>query len=404
MAKFTLEQAATEAVRELRNRGFTAYFAGGSVRDSLLGRPSKDVDIATDALPEQVVGVFPKSFLVGAHFGVVLIKHRSHHFEVATFRTASSYGEVRGAVRLAFSSPQEDAQRRDFTINGLFFDPIAEQVVDYVHGQQDLAARLIRGVGNPRERFAEDYLRLLRAIRFAVVLDFQIEPQTWLAMLELSPKIQEVSADRVKEELRTLLLHPSRGRAFQLLEESGLLSGIFPELATQDLRHMRGMLSHLPETVELSLPLAIVLHALPDSAESVLRGLRFPNEVVAEVVTLVANQQGVARAHEMGVAEQIRFMSRPTFLLELELFRVRSLAEAAGLDAYHFLLQKWRAHGGESMIPPRLVNGRQLLQLGCPSGVVLGQMLEDIQTLQLEGKLHTEAEALAWAGRQIHSS
>src|SRR2546430_13161904 len=196
-----MERVAREVAARLRESGHVAYFAGGCVRDMVRGLIPKDYDIATDARPEAVQTLFPRMFAVGAHFGVILVLENGFQFEVATFRSDDTYVDGRHPSAVHFSSPEEDAQRRDFTINGMFYDPVAEQVIDLVGGQADITAKLVRAIGEPAQRFAEDRLRMLRAIRFATVLEFEIESETWSALQQSSSSITEISAERIRDEL-----------------------------------------------------------------------------------------------------------------------------------------------------------------------------------------------------------
>lgn len=226
----SLSLAATKLVRRLRESGFVAYFAGGCVRDALLGKKPKDVDIASDAEPEQVRSLFPRTVAVGAKFGVLRVLEGSFEFEVATFRSDGVYLDGRRPVSVTFSSPVEDAKRRDFTINGMFYDPIEDNVVDFIGGKLDLEHRLIRAIGDPTARFSEDHLRLLRGVRFAASLDFEIEKATWQAVRQNACQINTVSAERVRDELVKIFADPHRLRGLDLLDQSGLLQVVLPEV------------------------------------------------------------------------------------------------------------------------------------------------------------------------------
>src|SRR5207248_502165 len=218
-----MEKTAREICSRLRGHGHMAYFAGGCVRDMVRGCTPKDIDIVTDARPEQVQRIFPRTHAVGAHFGVVVVIENEFQFEVATFRSDNVYLDGRRPTAVHFSSPEEDAKRRDFTVNGMFFDPNGNRVIDFVGGRADLEAKLIRAIGHPRQRFAEDRLRLLRAVRFATTLDFQIEQKTWEALIASAPAIMQVSAERIRDELVRIFLSPHRLRGWDLLDASGLL-------------------------------------------------------------------------------------------------------------------------------------------------------------------------------------
>jgi poly(A) polymerase len=226
----SLSLAATKLVRRLRESGFLAYFAGGCVRDALLGKPPKDIDIATEAEPDDVQRLFARTVAVGVKFGVVRVLESGFEFEVATFRSDGVYLDGRRPESVTFSSPEQDAKRRDFTINGMFYDPLTDQVVDFVGGKSDLEQRLVCAIGNPNERFAEDHLRLLRAVRFAAALEFEIEPATWQAVTQNAQQIKTVSQERIRDELVKIMADPHRVRGLDLLDSSGLLAHILLEV------------------------------------------------------------------------------------------------------------------------------------------------------------------------------
>ncbi len=225
-----MEIAARRIVEKLRRNGHAAFFAGGWVRDRLLGRPSNDIDIATSALPREVLRLFPNSIAIGAAFGVVQVRAYGRAYDVATFRTEGPYLDGRHPSSVTFTGPEQDALRRDFTVNGLFYDPVAARVIDYVHGRADLRRRVLRAIGDPADRFGEDRLRMLRAVRLACALGFRIEPATWRAVRRRAADIKTVSAERVRDELTKLLTAPGRARGLDLLRDSGLLAHILPEV------------------------------------------------------------------------------------------------------------------------------------------------------------------------------
>lgn len=421
-------------MRRLRDHGHEAVFAGGCVRDLLRGVDPTDYDIATSAIPSQVQEIFPKSQAVGAHFGVVIVRAGGHHFEVATFREDGDYGDGRRPTSVRFTTAEQDAQRRDFTINGLFFDPVGSQVLDYVGGQADLSARIVRAIGDPSARFREDHLRLMRAVRFATVLDFQLEPATWAAVCADAPRLAHIAIERVRDEFVKTLLHPRRLRGFDLLCDSGLMAQIIPEiLALKGCEqppefhpegdvfvHTRLMLSLLPPIVSTPLLLAVLLHDIAKPATrtwdeaagrvrfnghdklgatmtgDILRRLRFPNDTIAATTAMVANHMAFMNVQQLRPAKLRRFMARETFPDELELHRVDCLGSNGLLDNLEFLQEKQREFANEPLIPPRLVDGNDLMALGVRKGPALGRLLEEIQTLQLEGRLNTKQEALAW--------
>ena len=437
-AQMTLmETTARTLVERLRVAGHIAYFAGGCVRDLVRGQTPKDVDIATDARPEEVQKIFQRTYAVGAHFGVIVVLENDWQFEVATFRADGAYLDGRHPVAVNFSSPEEDARRRDFTINGMFFDPPNEAVIDFVGGRDDLKARIVRAIGDPARRFAEDRLRLLRAIRFATVLEFEIEPLTWEAIAQAAPTIREISAERIREELVRIFLSPQRVRGWELLDASGLMKEILPELEAMKgcaqppqfhpegdvFRHTRLMLELLPEEVSLPLVLSVLFHDIgkpPTSSvdetgrirfnghdrvgaemtEALMQRLRFSRAEIEATVEVVRQHMVFKDVPKMRIAKLKRFMARPTFIDELELHRVDCASSHGMLDNYEFLQRKQEEFANEPIIPPPLVRGDDLIALGMKPGPHFGEILESVETRQLEGELRDREEALAWIKRK----
>lgn len=430
-----LRKLAAEVAGKLRSAGYTAYFAGGCVRDFLLGVEPHDYDIATNALPEQVRMIFPKCPMVGAHFGVALVRHGGAAFEIATFRTDGDYVDGRRPESVDFRGPEEDAQRRDFTVNGLFLDPESGEVIDFVGGQADLKHRVLRAIGDPAQRFREDHLRLLRAVRFAASLGWEIEPVTWAALKSEAHCLPGISMERIREEFVRIMLHPNRVRGLDLLDESGLLFHILPEMealkgCTQPPEfhpegdvwvHTRLMLSLLPETVSIPLVLSVLLHDIAkpstrtvdddaaarirfhghdklgaEMTEAILRRLKFSNDIIDATVEAVANHMKMQHVKDMRVAKLKRFLASPTIADQLELHRADCLGCHGMLDNWHFLKEKLEEFSQAPVIPPRLLNGHDLQQLGYPPGAALGKILTAVQDLQLEGFLTTAEEATAW--------
>lgn len=428
-----MKRAAVTVIKTLVSAGHQALLAGGCVRDSLMGRPAKDYDVATSAHPSEVMKLFPGSLTVGAHFGVVVVRREGHNIEVATFRKDGAYTDGRHPESVTFTDAEEDARRRDFTVNGLFLDPLKDEVLDFVGGRADLRAGLIRAIGDPRQRIAEDHLRLLRAVRFATVLGFEIEPGTWAAVCDLAPKIASVSAERIRDEISKILIHSRRLEGFDLLVESGLMAAVLPEILK--LRgceqppqfhpegdvfvHTRLMLSHLPEDSSLPLVLSVLFHDIAKPAtqtvdetgrirfnghdklgaemtDAILRRLKFPNHVIEPVIEAVANHMAFINVPKMRTARLKRFMSRPGFEDEMQLHRVDCLGSSGELDTFEFVRARQKEFASQPLIPPRLLNGADLIQLGWKSGPALGAVLTAIQNLQLEGALNTREEALDW--------
>jgi putative nucleotidyltransferase with HDIG domain len=428
----SLSLAATKLVRRLRESGFIAYFAGGCVRDALLRKQPKDIDIATDAEPEDVQKLFARTVAVGVKFGVVRVLEGEFEFEVATFRSDGIYLDGRRPATVTFSSPEEDAKRRDFTINGMFYDPVEDQVVDFVGGKSDLERRVVRAIGNPGERFSEDHLRLLRAIRFAAALDFEIEPATWKAITGNAHQIVSVSHERVRDEFMKIISDRHRVRGLDLLDQSGLLQKILPEVSRMHgceqppqfhpegdvYVHTRLMLSLLPADASPWLVLSVLLHDIgkpvtysfdevdqrirfnghdqvgADMASEIMTGLRFSNEAIDTVVEAIRNHMVFKDTPNMRPAKLRRFMGRQNFPLELELHRVDCLGSHGDLQTYDLLVNKQQEFQNEPIIPPPLLTGRDLIVLGLKPGPRFGEILEAVQTAQLDGEVTDRAGAL----------
>jgi poly(A) polymerase len=432
-----MEKTAREVAQRLRAHGHVAYFAGGCVRDMVRGLVAKDFDVATDATPNTVQKIFSHTYAVGAHFGVVVVVENGFNFEVATFRSDGAYLDHRHPVDVRFSSPEEDAKRRDFTINGMFFDPEKNEVIDFVDGRADLEAKLVRAIGDPAARFAEDRLRMLRAVRFATVLDYKIDNQTWDALVASAASINEISAERIREELLKIFLSPNRVRGWDLLDRSGLMRTILPELDAMKgclqpeqfhpegdvFEHTRLMLELLPEKVSVPLVLSVLFHdvAKPVTAtvdetgrirfnehdrigaamtESIMERLRFSRAEIEAVVEMVRQHMVFKDVPKMRVAKLKRFMARPTFEEELELHRVDCASSHRMMENYEFLLRKREEFANEPIIPPPLVRGDDLIALGMNPGPKFGEILEAVETRQLEGALKDREEALDWVKRE----
>lgn len=420
----------------LKERGYIAYFAGGCVRDFLRGEMPKDYDIATSAPPDVVEKLFPKTIPVGKQFGVILVVEGVRNFEVATFRSEGPYQDGRHPSKVQFTIPEEDAKRRDFTINGLFYDPFTQRVIDYVEGKRDIERRLIRSIGKPEVRFEEDKLRLLRAIRFAANLGFEIEPETQRWIERLASKIHQVSAERIRDELVKIFTRPAAGRGLELLSSSGLLREILPEVeAMRGVQqppefhpegdvfiHTRMLLDRLcnPSPV---LAFAALLHDVgkpptfqiregrirfyehshvgAQMAGQIMRRLRFSNDEIEAVVTCVANHMKFAHVKEMREGKLKRFISTPTFPTELELHRVDCESSHGLLDNYYFLQEKVEEFKKEELRPKPLLTGDILIELGMKPGPEMKPILEEAFELQLENRLRTKEEAKAWARKKI---
>ena len=432
-----MKAVAIEIVSRLRAAGHVAYFAGGCVRDLLRGVAAQDFDIATSATPAEVQRLFPKTIPVGAAFGVVLVLEGGGQFEVATFRSDAAYLDGRHPSAVQFGSPEEDAQRRDFTVNGLFLDPVTDRVFDYVGGRADIERQVIRCIGEPRHRFAEDKLRLLRCVRFASNLQFTIDPATAAAVREMAGQIQGVSAERIRDELIKTLTRPHAGQGLALLAETGLLREVLPEVAALQrveqpaefhpegdvFTHTRMMLDDLPAYPGIVLAFAVLLHDIgkpptfvraPDRirfndhdivgqalAEQVLRRLRFSNDQIEQITLCVGGHMRFQHVQSMRPAKLKRLLARPTFPVEMELHRIDCRASHGKLDNYVFLKTKAAELPAEVIRPAPLVTGHDLLAVGFTPGRRLGAVLAEVAELQLEDQLQSQAAALAYARQRL---
>ena len=432
---------AKQIVARLQQAGFAAFWVGGCVRDFLLGRAAQDFDIATDARPEQVEQLFLKTIPVGKKFGVVIVVEGGHQFQVATFRAEADYQDGRRPETVVFANAGADASRRDFTVNGLFYDPLTEKIHDWVGGEKDLRAKIIRTIGPPEERFGEDHLRMLRAVRFAAQLDFAIEPPTFAAIRVLAPKIKIISAERVRDELIKLFAPPHAARGLVLLRDSGLLEHILPEVAAtiqcaqspdfhpegSVFNHLRLMLEKLPRDAAAALPWAVLLHDIAkpvtaerdvatgrihfyghekvgaEMAESILSRLRFPNKPTEAIVACVRHHMQFKDVKQMRKATLRRLLLRETFPLELELHRLDCLGSHGGLEYYDFLVQQAEELKHQPALRPPLLTGDDLMALGVPPGKALGALLAEIRELQLSDELATPDQAQAWVKQKLAS-
>jgi poly(A) polymerase len=435
----SFREAAVEIARRLQRAGFAAFWVGGCVRDFLLGCEPHDYDIATDAKPEQVEKLFRKTIPVGKKFGVVIVVEGQQQFQVATFRAEADYRDGRRPEKVVFASAEADALRRDFTVNGLFYDPATEQIHDWVGGEKDLRAKIIRTIGEPEERFAEDHLRLLRAVRFAARLDFEIEPRTFAAIQSLAPKIKLISAERIRDELLKLFRPPHAARGLVLLRDSGLLEPVLPELAATIscgqspeyhpegtvFEHIRLMLEKLPPGADELLPWVVLLHdiAKPVTAErdsttgaihfyghekigaelarAILNRLRFPRKQIDEIVACVLHHMQFKDVKQMRKATLRRLLLRETFPLELELHRLDCLGSHGDLEHHDFLVEQAEELEQTPAMRPPLLTGDDLIALGMKPGPALGVLLAEIREMQLADELKTPRQARAWVKKKL---
>jgi len=427
-------EQATEIVRALRAAGHEAFFVGGGVRDLLRGVPPADYDIATSAEPEAVRALFPRTVPVGAAFGVILVLVGDERFEVSTFRREGPYSDGRRPDSVAFADARQDVLRRDFTVNGLLYDPLTGEVRDYVGARADLERQLIRAIGDPRARFLEDRLRLLRAVRFAANLGFAIEPLTFAALRELAPQIRSVSAERIREELTKLLTRPGARRGLELLEESGLLAVILPEVAAlagvaqpPEFHPEGDVLVHTALALELfealpearrtaTLAFAVLLHDIGKPATFVLadrirfnehekvgaelaarvcRRLRFSNAETERIVALVEGHMCLKDVRKMRPATLKRLLAREEIEELLELYRIDCRASHGKLGKYEFARKMQAELSQAELKPPRLLTGDDLRALGWPPGPSYRLMLRAVEDAQLDGEIATREAALA---------
>lgn len=399
------QQFAHEVVEKLRAAGFEAYWAGGCVRDELLGRIPKDYDVATSAKPPEIQSLFPRSIAVGAAFGVITVvgPKRAGQIEVTTFREDATYSDGRHPDSVSFSTPERDAQRRDFTINGLFYDPADQRVIDFVGGRADLERRVVRAIGNPRDRFDEDKLRMLRAVRFATTFGFSLDPQTEAAIHELAPELTLVSAERITMEMRLMLVQEARAKAVEMLERVRLLPVILPELSpsgsganlTGD--EWQNSLCALAELEAPSFPLALatLLHAQAsvEQAEAIALRWKLSTRDGGLTCWLLQNQSALMGARGMPWPKLQRLMISPDIRELIELHRAIAVARREATDDFTFC-EEVLAKPPEELNPKPLLSGDDLIAHGLRPGKHFQGLLEAVRNAQLEGKVRTREEAL----------
>jgi poly(A) polymerase len=449
---------ATSIVQALRQRGFQAYLVGGCVRDLLLGREPKDYDVATNATPQQVMEIFPETYAVGAQFGVVLVpapdqdadcgsseqqpSSKSRAVEVATFRSDIGYTDGRHPDEVRFSGdPREDVARRDFTINGMLLDPLHGQtpgeVLDFVGGRKDLEAGIIRTIGDAEHRFSEDKLRMMRAVRFAARFEYAIEPATFAAMQKLADGIEVVSRERVRDELTRMLTEGHGRRALLLMDESGLLPHVLPDISAMKgveqppefhpegdvFAHTLLLLENLPQPCPVTLAWGALLHDVgkpptfrraPDRirfddhvdvgvkmAEEICQRLRFSNDDTAQIRALVENHMRFSHATRMSESTLKRFLRLPAFEEHLALHRADCLASHRNLSTYEFINQKRAEIPVEKIRPSPLVTGDDLIAAGHIPGPKFREILHAVEDAQLEGRLPSRDAALEFVRREF---
>jgi putative nucleotidyltransferase with HDIG domain len=430
------ESLARAVIAKLRSAGQQAWLVGGCVRDLLLGCHPKDYDVATDARPDRLMDLFPKSGRVGAHFGVVLVRDAFSQVEVATFRSDGDYADGRRPDAVRFESdPRQDVLRRDFTINGLLMDPDTREVLDYVEGRADLDRRIVRAIGDPVARFREDHLRMLRAIRFAARLGFEIDTATFDAIRADHALIRRVSAERVRDEIVRILTEGGARRGFELLDATGLLAEILPEIAAMKgveqppeyhpegdvWTHTLLLLEQLDRPTA-TLALGALLHDVgkPPTfriadrirfdghveegvhmAHEILTRLRFSRDEMEQVEALVANHMKFKDVHQMRESTLKRFLRMPAFEEHLELHRLDVMSSNRRLESYNFVLDKLENLGEEHLKPPKLLTGADLIAAGYRPGPQFTEILKTVEDAQLEGRIQTAGEAMELVKEQF---
>lgn len=398
--------AALDVVRRLQESDFVALFNGGCVRDMLMGNPPKDYDVATSATPDQVLRLFKRTVKVGVKFGVVLVRIGRFAIEVATFRTDLAYADGRRPTGVAFTNPRDDARRRDFTINGMFYDPIADQVMDYVGGRADLEAGIIRAIGEPEQRFAEDHLRLLRAVRLAARLNFEIDPVTWEAMCHHAVEIARISPERIRMELEMILSHPSRAPAVEMLQRSGVLLHLWEDadLLSGKEECSISVLAALPKSARFEQGLAALLHPLTQrQVNKACRALRCSNETLETVGWLVGNQDAPADPDALTLADLKRLMAHAAFDELMDLFAAKRRASGQDLKPHDQFRDRAAGIPAADVAPPPLLTGDDLMKMGLPTGPRYKKILDRVYTAQLNEELPNRQAAIAMARSMIES-
>ncbi len=425
-----LLKGALAILKTLHDQGHEAYFAGGAVRDLLLEKSISEIDLATSASPQEIEQLFPKTIPVGKQFGVMVVVQDTNNYEVTTFRKEGDYVDGRHPTQVTFTDAQRDVQRRDFTVNALFLNPFTEEVLDYVKGREDLERKLIRTVGPSPLRFQEDKLRLLRALRLACQLDFEIEGHTYQQVKETASQLTQVSWERIRDEVLKILTGPDPSRGLKLLFDSGILEVILPEVAAMHgveqppefhpegdvLVHTRLMFEISQERSE-TLSLAILLHDVgkpptfvvkerirfdghadlgAKMAEKICRRLRISNQQIEEVVDLVKDHLRFIHVQDMRESTLKRFLRKTNFGDHLELHRLDSLASHGNLSSYHFCREKLEELSQEAMRPKPLINGHDLIRMGLEPGPIFSEIMSAVEDFQLEGKLSSKEETLDW--------
>jgi len=395
--------SAIEIIKELRHHGHEAYLVGGCVRDMVMKIEPADYDIATSAHPEEIMQVFPKTRSVGVQFGVVLVIYRGYPFEVATFRSDEAYVDGRRPTGVVFTDAKQDVLRRDFTINGLLYDPISETVIDYVDGQSDIRARIVRAIGDPHARFEEDKLRILRAIRFGARLGYTIEQQTWNAVQAMAPKIHQVSGERIREELGRILTEGQAALGMRMMDASGLRKEILPELVWND--HIEHSVRFIRTGAQPDFAMGILLHDTPiNDVRKIVERLKFSRAEMNHIIALVENLPRFSAIRQMSVSSLKRFFRTSRFEDHLALARIHLITAGSDLSDYDFAHRKQHEWSDDDIRPVPLITGDDLIQMGFAPGPQFKQILTRVEDEQLEGRLQTRSDAIGFITRNYGAS
>lgn len=436
------QEKAVSIIKLLREKGYQALLAGGCVRDYLLGKSPQDYDIATDARPEAIEKIFPKTIAVGTQFGVILVILDGDPFEVATFRYDGPYLDGRRPSNVRFASMQEDILRRDFTINGMMYDPIADRLIDLIGGREDLERRLVRAIGDPAERFREDRLRTVRAVRFAASLGFTIEENTFRAIKDHAPTITQISWERIGEEITRILTEGGARNGFELLDSTRLLKVIFPEIEAMKgvgqspdfhpegdvFIHTLMVLSHLSQISNLksqiseTLAYGCLLHDIAkpvcvkretgritfyghtekgaEMAVEIMKRLKRSRAAWERVAYLVKNHLRHTQAPKMRLSTLKRFLGEEGIEELLELARIDALCASGDLQYYHFCMEKMAELKHEEIHPEPLLRGRDLIAMGFTPGPLFHKILQEVEEAQLEGEISTREQAVEWVNEK----
>ena len=398
--------AAKTIIETLRAAGYVALLNGGCVRDRLLGIEPKDYDVATDAPPEDVRRLFRRTRAVGAQFGVVLVRIKRTDVEVATFRSDAEYHDGRRPSAVEFTTPERDAQRRDFTINGMFLDPLTDEVIDYVGGRRDLEARLIRCIGEPRERFAEDHLRLLRAVRFAARLGFEIEPATFAAMRECAPRLRQIAPERVRMELEMILGAPSRSRGWRLLVDSELTAHLLADhrWTSEERIRIEKVLAALPESAPFCVGFAAVFSCWSsDDARRACAALRCSNADTDAIAQLVSAAPRLLEGDALELADLKELLATGLFNGMTALARAEATADQIAPQQLENAMQRAAAIPAEAVAPPPLLTGDDLLAMNQQPSPLFGRVLKEVYRAQLNETVRSREEAIRLASERIEA-